>query len=70
MKKYILIIAVFIVTGCIPETPEEVAARKKLRIELFERCLEKAPVQPNRTTYNDAAEVIYECDSVARRMSI
>lgn len=55
--------------GCKVATKEEIEARQKLRIELFEKCMRLLPKGPERTVYSDWDEVVSECGTQAYYMS-
>ena len=55
--------------GCEGATKEEIAERKKLRIDLFERCMGLLPKGPEKTVYSDWDEVVSECGTQAYYMS-
>lgn len=57
--------AVMLLAGCEPPPPGYYYDQT-LRREVFMQCLEKAPVGPVSTKYNDWSEVVSECDSSAR----
>jgi hypothetical protein len=60
-----LIAIVVLLSGCGAVSPEMELDQCK-RAELFERCLQMAPVGPTHAKYNDWAEVVDECASSAQ----
>lgn len=64
-----ILIALLTVAGCTPDSDDAVQARKALRIELFEKCMQLLPDGPQTTKYNDWAEVVGECGNQAYYMS-
>jgi len=73
MMKFIVatILAIFVL-GCdflFPEPDVRWEIDQRLRQELFFKCLDKIPQGPERTKYNDWAEVVEACDEAAYYMS-
>lgn len=64
-----ILIALLTVAGCTPVSDDVIQERKTLRIELFEKCMQLLPDDPQTTKYNDWAEVIEECGTQAYYMS-
>ena len=64
-----ILIALLSVAGCTPESDAVVQARKDLRIELFEKCMNLLPAGPQETKYNDWDEVVSACGTQSYYMS-
>ncbi len=67
MIKALLILSIILLAGC--EVKRQ-RANQELRSKLFFECLEKIPKGPERTKYNDWAEVVDECGDQAYYMSL
>ena len=71
MKKFrlscvlALILSAGLVAGCDGTRTEQPILDQCMRQELFETCMASLPAGPNETVYNDWAEVVDECHSVA-----
>lgn len=66
MKAAILLVGALL-SGC-DEDPQQ--ADQCMRTKLFESCMRSLPAGPVSTQYNDWAEVINECGSVAYYQSL
>lgn len=64
-----ILIALLAVAGCTQDSDDVVQARKVLRIELFEKCMQLLPDGPQATKYNDWAEVVKQCGTQSYYMS-
>lgn len=60
--RYILIGLMFVLTGCDQPVRQ---LDQNLRREIFKECMRLLPAGPQKTMYNDWAEVVSECESVA-----
>lgn len=67
MKYFLLGIGLLFLSGC---QEGEWRMDNKLRAKLFQECLTLIPKGPERTVYNDWAEVVDSCESAARSQSL
>ena len=62
-----LVLALIALSGCDMTT---VKVDRKLQVKLFSDCLAQVPKGPERTVYNDWAEVIAECRGASHDMAL
>jgi hypothetical protein len=66
----VLVTCLLALTACIKDKEKCTwQTNQELRTKIFMQCLELAQKQPNSTKYNDAAEVVDECETAAYRQS-
>lgn len=71
MRSTIAILALLSLTACFDDKPScDWQVNQIMRRQIFKDCLSLAQKQPNSTKYNDAAEVVDECESAAYKQSL
>lgn len=64
-KATIALCAAIALSGCNKKEVGDTAASGPLRIALARDCMAHLPAGPVQTHYNDWAEVVAECDTIA-----
>ena len=67
--KLILITLCVLLTGCLPDRSDMYITDRCLHRQVFQECMASLPEGPRATHYNDWAEVVSECESVATGQS-
>ena len=68
--KY-LIVVVILLNGCTQGIPTQTTAeRQKLRVELFNSCMERVPKAPLEMGESDWSRIVDACDKAAYYQSI
>lgn len=68
MTRLLTVLLVLGMAGC--DLPEQTTNNQCLRAEIFKQCLAQIPEGPERTVYNDWAEVVDACESAAYYQSL